>query len=272
MLVVTLDASRLSDPDIAPEPERDRLKAIAGRYSAEDLMRAFDVLSKAEFEVRGSAQPRYHLEMALLKLVHLRKLAPIGDLLASLGGSQAIGQRPQAIGPKTAPPPQQAPGSRPQAPGVKTAPSAPPPAPKSPSPVPTEKWEAVEPAAPAAPPSDLKAAILAELQKKHKHTHGMLTTGSERIELSGDTITIALKAGQRLLDAPRTALEAVASQVAGRKIAVKAIEGGSPKTGAAADEERRKDELKKKALEQPSVQSLIDVFGADIQEVEELDR
>ncbi|HEX6322492.1 MAG TPA: DNA polymerase III subunit gamma/tau, partial [Vicinamibacterales bacterium] len=95
MLVVTLDPSRLSDPDIAPEPERDRLKAVAARFSAEDLMRAFDVLSRAEFEVRGSAQPRYHLEMALLKLVHLRKLTPIGDLLASLGG-QATGHRPQA--------------------------------------------------------------------------------------------------------------------------------------------------------------------------------
>jgi DNA polymerase-3 subunit gamma/tau len=79
ILVVTLDPSRLSDPYIAPEPERDRLAAFAARFSAEDLMRAFDVLSRAEFEVRGSAQPRYHLEMALLKLVHLRKLAPIGE-------------------------------------------------------------------------------------------------------------------------------------------------------------------------------------------------
>jgi DNA polymerase-3 subunit gamma/tau len=98
MLVVTLDPSRLSDPDIAPEPERDRLKAIAARFSPEDLMRAFDVLSKAEFEVRGSAQPRYHLEMALLKLVHLRKLVPIAELLS--GGSQALGHRPQGHRPQ----------------------------------------------------------------------------------------------------------------------------------------------------------------------------
>src|SRR5687768_279900 len=111
MLVLALDPSRLSDPDIAPESERDRLKAVASRFSPEDLMRAFDVLSRAETDVRGSAQPRYHLEMALLKLVHLRKLAPIGDVLASLK-TQAPGSRLQAPG--------QTPGSRLQAPGQAT--------------------------------------------------------------------------------------------------------------------------------------------------------
>ncbi|MDQ3172005.1 MAG: DNA polymerase III subunit gamma/tau, partial [Acidobacteriota bacterium] len=96
LLVLKLDPSRISDPDIAPEPERDRLTALAARFSAEDLMRAFDILSRAEFEVRGSAQPRYHLEMALLKLVHLRKLAPIAELLTSLG--EGTGHRAQGTG------------------------------------------------------------------------------------------------------------------------------------------------------------------------------
>ena len=38
---------RLTDPEIAAEGERDRLKALAGRYSREDFMRAFDLLSRA---------------------------------------------------------------------------------------------------------------------------------------------------------------------------------------------------------------------------------
>src|SRR6185295_3666108 len=41
MLVVNIDASRISDPELAAEAERDRLKALAANYSAEDLMRAF---------------------------------------------------------------------------------------------------------------------------------------------------------------------------------------------------------------------------------------
>src|SRR6185295_4941873 len=42
ILVIHIDASRLSDPELAAEAERDRLQALAAKYSSEDLMRAFD--------------------------------------------------------------------------------------------------------------------------------------------------------------------------------------------------------------------------------------
>ncbi len=74
-----------SDPEIAGEGERDRLTALAGRFSREDLLRAFDLLTRAESEIRTAAQPRYHLEMALLRWIHLRKLMPIEDLIAGAG-------------------------------------------------------------------------------------------------------------------------------------------------------------------------------------------
>ncbi|HUF23770.1 MAG TPA: DNA polymerase III subunit gamma/tau [Vicinamibacterales bacterium] len=252
MLVVTLDPSRLSDPDIAPEPERERLKAVAARFSAEDLMRAFDVLSRAEFEVRGSAQPRYHLEMALLKLVHLRRLAPIGEILTALG--EGTGQRAKGTG--------YGQGTGQKAQGGGQRPSAAPPGPRPAAPPP-------RPAAPPTPSSDLKQAILAALQKRDKYIYG-LVMASQRIELTGDTLVITLGPQQKLLEPPRATIEAVAAQVAGRKISVKAAQPGQAAVSSAED--RRKAELKKTALEQPSVQSLIDVFGADIQEVEEIDR
>ncbi len=47
-------------------------------------MRAFDVLTKADYDIRGSTQPRYHLEMALLRWIHLRRLVPLSDLIQSL--------------------------------------------------------------------------------------------------------------------------------------------------------------------------------------------
>jgi DNA polymerase III subunit gamma/tau len=84
LLVVRIDPSRASDPEIAADGERDRLVALAARFSHEDLMRAFDVLSKAEFEIRASAHPRYHLEMALLRWIHLRQLVPLSDLIQGL--------------------------------------------------------------------------------------------------------------------------------------------------------------------------------------------
>jgi DNA polymerase-3 subunit gamma/tau len=83
LLILSVDAKRASDPDVAGDAERERLLAMAGQWSREDLLRAFDLLTKAEQEIRISDQPRYNLEMALLRLMHLRKLVPLSDLLTA---------------------------------------------------------------------------------------------------------------------------------------------------------------------------------------------
>ena len=86
LLVLTIDPSRVSDPEIAADAERQPLLDLSRRFSGEDLMRAFDVLTKAEYEIRSSMQPRYHLEMALLRWLHLRKLVPLTDLIEQMKG------------------------------------------------------------------------------------------------------------------------------------------------------------------------------------------
>src|SRR5205823_1113328 len=57
LLVVAIDPSRITDPEIAGEGERDRLEGLAGRFSREALLRAFDLLTRADAEVRTAAQP-----------------------------------------------------------------------------------------------------------------------------------------------------------------------------------------------------------------------
>ena len=117
--------------------------------------------------------------------------------------------------------------------------------------------------------------MLAALRKQKQLLYGTSIAQAQKIELAGDALTFTFNAGQKLLrsqlEQQRAAVEAIASEAAGRKIAVKTVETASAPAAPSADDQR-KDELKKKALEQPSVQSLIDVFGADIQEVEEIDR
>ena len=93
LLVLSVDRSRIDDPEIAGEGERDRLLALVPRFSREDLLRAFDLLTRAESDIRSAAQPRYHLEMALLRWIHLRKLTPIEDVIASLGSGPGAGRR-----------------------------------------------------------------------------------------------------------------------------------------------------------------------------------
>ena len=89
IIVVLVDPSRVTDPELAADTERDRLTALAAAFSAEDLMRAFEVLTKAETDIRAAAYPRYHLEMALLRWIHLRRLVPITDLIDAAGGGVA---------------------------------------------------------------------------------------------------------------------------------------------------------------------------------------
>ena len=60
-----------------------------GAFSREDLMRAFDLLAKAEQDIRNASQPRYHFEMVLLRWMHLRKLVPLTELLEQLGERSA---------------------------------------------------------------------------------------------------------------------------------------------------------------------------------------
>src|SRR5437773_4427420 len=91
LLVLSVDASRIGDPEIAGESERDRVKALAARFSREDLLRAFDLLTKLDAEIRAAAQPRYNLEMALLRWIYLRKLVPIEDLIAGKQPASAPG-------------------------------------------------------------------------------------------------------------------------------------------------------------------------------------
>ncbi len=79
LLLVNVDPSCAADPEIATESERQRLVALAARFSREDLLRGFDLLSRADREIRETAQPRYYLEMLLLRWIHLRKLLPIED-------------------------------------------------------------------------------------------------------------------------------------------------------------------------------------------------
>jgi DNA polymerase-3 subunit gamma/tau len=94
LLVLSVDQSRIDDPEIASESERERMTALARRFSREDLLRAFDVLSKADFDIRAASQPRYHLEMTLLRWIHLRKLVPLTELLGGVQSAPVSGARP----------------------------------------------------------------------------------------------------------------------------------------------------------------------------------
>ncbi len=105
-----------------PSDERENLAEIVKLFSEEDLTRFFHILLRTESELRYSLEPRFHLEMGLLKLAQARKLASLESLLAELGRS-GVPERPAPATPRSAatpgpapPPPMKAQQAAPQSP------------------------------------------------------------------------------------------------------------------------------------------------------------
>ena len=285
LLVISVDPSRITDPEIAGEGERDRLTAIAGRFSREDLLRAFDLLTRAEAEIRGAAQPRYHLEMALLRWMHLRKLAPIEDLIAGLADSGGPNRLRQG---SAGPPKHHAEAERAALlpPGIQPGPAARP-APIARSALPTQ----VAPSAPAAPsppspsPANFKDALVAEIRTSKEVLYNMVVAQAQGIEVGGDRVTFAFSSTQRTLrdtlEQHRAWLESIAQQIAGRRIAIAIVQAdaASPATGEgsapdmkASDKKSadRKSALREQALADAGVQTMLEIFPAEIRDVEEM--
>jgi DNA polymerase-3 subunit gamma/tau len=284
LLVIGVDASRLNDPEIAAESERDRLATLASQFSGEDLMRAFDVLTKAEYDIRGSMQPRYHLELALLRWIHLRKLVPLSDLIQGLdkGGASAPRVAPATSAPRPAP--KAAPSNAATVRAVEARRAAP-----RPDEGLTTEARPVETAAPPAPTEpaaagDIKDRLLAEIQKTRKYFYGTVIAQAQRIDVDGERVVLTFapqhRALKQQLDQSRPWLEEMASKLAGRKVTVTGVDGqpvpGAAKPGEAgrgatsATDPDKQTALKQKAMADSGVQAMLDVFRTDIKEVEEM--
>ncbi|MDT5293612.1 MAG: polymerase subunit gamma/tau [Acidobacteriota bacterium] len=68
----------------ATEAERRALVDEARDFSESDLVRFFHSLTETEGRLRESAHPRYQLEVGLVKLVEMRRLAPLGRIVERL--------------------------------------------------------------------------------------------------------------------------------------------------------------------------------------------
>ena len=247
LLVVNVDPGRIADPEIATDAERGRLEALADRFSREDLLRGFDVLSRAEFEIRSATQPRYHFEVAMLRWMHLRNLVPLSELIDGLERQPA-----PARGPERRPPP---PAERPVAASSPMRSGSAPPSARRSQPARASRG-APPPDAPVAsrssadaaaePPADPKAAWLADLKRTKKFFHGTVVAQAQQVEIDGGRVIFSFTEAQRTLaqqvETARPWLEAMATRTMGRKITVGArtvggpgpVEAPSPAPGAAA--------------------------------------
>jgi DNA polymerase-3 subunit gamma/tau len=65
--------------------ERGELNRQAALFSESDLVRFFHSLSETETKLRTATHPRYQLEIGLVKLMEMRRLQPLSELIERIG-------------------------------------------------------------------------------------------------------------------------------------------------------------------------------------------
>ena len=327
LLVLSIDASRSDDTEIAGEGERDRLVELAARFSREDLLRAFDVVARAELEIRSAAQPRHHFEMALLRWMHLQKLAPLAELLQGPGASAGVvaapggahgvsatrpppataSARPRPRPSESARPSRSAPQGRSSATSGASArgPQAPTEGGPVPDPAPQGGGGDAAGSLPAGPAgssgtgqdTDEKTALLAEIKRAKKFFHGTVVAQAQRIDLADDRLVFVFTSAQRTLAGQvkqnREWLEATCERVLGRRLRVEAQQGsagtaaetagqgssargaegagaGSGQTSGAPAATDALAELRERAMGDTVVKAMLELFPAEITEVERI--
>jgi hypothetical protein len=134
----------------------------------------------------------------------------------------------------------------------------------------------------------LKDALLAEIRGSKGFFYNMVVAQAQRIDVTDDRVTFTFSPNQRALreqcEQSRAWLEAAAERLAGRKVAVTAVlaEGaaadvaappaaGAPSASArTVDADDPKRDLKAEAMSSSAVQAVLDVFPAEIRDVEEM--
>ena len=289
LLVLVIDPGRADDPDIAADTERDQLLQLSKQFSREDLLRAFDVINRAEFEIRTATQPRYHLEMALLRWMHLQKLVPLTDLLEGRGPKTESGPRGGGGAPAVS--------RRQSAPQKQTAPKSTrrtTPAVAAPPVVPARGEKSTDIASKVSSVSvdvaDQKAKLLAAIKQEKKFFYGTVVAQAQRIELEAAGVTFTFTPGQKTLAtqlAQNTPwLEEIAESVLGRKLAVRSAQGmvspsetlseassNSPAESVSPETKADKPDgeaLRPKVMDDTFVKAMVDVLSAEIDDVQKL--
>ena len=275
LLIVSVDPRRATDPDVADDAERERLLAMAGQWSREDLLRGFDLLTKAEQEIRVSDQPRYNLEMALLRLMHLRKLVPLSELLAgakipAVPGVPKVPAVPNVGVPKV-------PGV-PRVPDVGGTPGT-----AGTTGTPGTSRTSGIPGTSGTSGTEFKDRFLAEIKSSKATFYNLVVASAYRIDASPSGVSFVFLANQKNAKAQceeqKAWLQSLAEKVAGKPVPVSVVvaEGsasarehsGEPRREEPAAQKSSPEALKAEAMANSTVQAVLEIFPVEKTTIEE---
>ncbi|MCS6817766.1 MAG: DNA polymerase III subunit gamma/tau [Blastocatellia bacterium] len=230
------------DRELLPlsDGEMEQVMAQAERFSEEELVRAFRVLAETEQNMRYASEPRFALEVGLVRLAHLERVRPLVQVIRAL---EDLEHR-MASGATSVPPPE-----------ATEANASAPTSPKSPGVTVTSPLSETE-------------RLKEELRERGK----MLILGAldraKTIEITEEVLRVTFPASlaihrETLLEhTNKQTIEAVARQVFGRPLALQVrIEEERPSASAP---DRRARAI---AEEDPIVRALVKTFKGEIVEV-----
>src|SRR4051794_2356758 len=272
-LLVSKIAGRPTSLIAASDVEQAEFLKTAKSFSEEDLTRFLSLTLAVYKELQTSLQPRLHLELGLVKLVHAGRLKSIEEAIENLGAPDSTPAGPRPVAPEPIRERLQASAPRPSA-------LAAPPAPKIANVSDPSKPVAETPAAPVTtathasatpPPTDVPAAT-PDTNLKQKFYDGLCAAG---LQFSADAVMecdVELKGGDLVLRGPKGSLfslrdpkvHMVATQVAGTPVKVRLEAGAAAaSSGVVTKSTNGKDTdsaVRARALEHPGVKRFQELF------------
>jgi len=226
----------------ASADEQGRLDNIASDFSEEDLTRYLKLTLDLYREMQFSLQPRLHLELGLLRLVHAGRIVSIEEALSDVGGGGSpSGERPRRAAPE---PPRES--ARSQSTKAAPAPSSPP----EPPPAPADE--------PAPQLSGWKAKLHAALSEKRMT---MIADAVEAAEVEESGGELRFQAGREFsLSLKSKELADVVREVGGPQWKVVYVPGESNGPEPVASGGAGENEARERALAHPEVQRYREVF------------
>jgi DNA polymerase-3 subunit gamma/tau len=262
------------------------LQQQAALFSESDLVRFFHSLAETEACLKDAANARYQVEVGLVKLMEMRRLATLGDLVGrinelenALRTGQPLAERksPQSApesGPTRAPARSAAARSVPEA-AQQAAPQA---AQQAAPAAPAEQSSPTEPEMAKPGPGSTADQIKAVLEKKKRRMLIAALEAASRVELDGEELVIeftsAAKQSRDTLAKAENAkvLREACSEVCGREVGIRfAVKDAADESTSALspDEElsRAKKQTRQAVAQNPTVQQVLRAFGGEIVDI-----
>jgi DNA polymerase-3 subunit gamma/tau len=221
----------------ASAAERQKLAEIAAQFSEEDLSRYLQLSLDLFRDLQFSLQPRFHLEIGLVRLVQAGRLLPIEEALAAMSGAGPAGNPPPPrIGPS-----------------------------------PFDLDRAKKSAGAPAPSGDPRDRLHSYLHEKGL-THLADAVENARITVSGADLNVVVPKSYALYFNDRAIADA-AREVFGRPLRLKIAidDAGEPAPpGAPSAAGNNEEEATSRALANPEVRRFREVFGGEIRKVRNL--